>query len=417
LGDKNDLKFEVENYPELQKKMKISAEIIQKNRKIGEAFLYGCLFTAIICNCKKCEPFLVGGKIKNMIILGTGGSVQTALALSGLFKVKLYPIVSSRPYEIKRVLEQCNPENTIVLPISRGGKTLDTNSTIEIFKDYPMIGLASQGPMFEFLKKKNVPIVDVPDLSGRFAASVCSVGLIPGIIGGINIKEFLDYQDEAYKLFKNLEQPDLNPALQLATYFNILYNNGYRNIFSMPYSSYLEGAVGLFVQEISESSGKEDKGILGTSQPAPLCQHSVLELLMGGSKGHTSPLLWTSENEPEDISINNPSFSINNQTGLSIINYQADATFQALISQNVPSSKISVKNIDLKSLSQLIALIQTTVYYYCMLTNVNWESNPLVVVGKEICNKAMKENKDFIQRRLERKSIAKDQFRKLKFNL
>lgn len=414
------LQFEVEYYPELSGEMlKNSADRIKSNAKNwAKPFFMDVHSHADISQLRKvCEPFLKHGKLKNMIILGTGGSIQTALALSGLFKLKLYPIVSSRPYEIKRVLEQCTPENSIVLPISRGGKTLDTNSTIDIFKNFPMIGLASQGPMYEFLKQKNVAIVDVPDLSGRFAASVCSVGLIPGILGGLDVDAFLKYQEDAYTILKDLDTIKENPALQLASYFNILYNNGYRNVFSMPYSSYLEGAVGLFVQEISESSGKENKGILGTAQPAPLCQHSVLELLMGGSKGHTSPLLWTTDSEPEDIAINNPTFSIHNQTGLSLINYQADATFQALIGQNVPCSKISVKNVDLKALSHLIAFIQTTVYYYCMLTNVNWESNPLVVVGKEICNKAMKENKDFNQRKLDRKSIAKNQFNNLKFNL
>jgi glucose-6-phosphate isomerase len=288
---------------------------------------------------------------------------------------------------------------------------------LEVFKNYPMIGLASQGPMFEFLKQKNVPIVDVPDLSGRFAASVCSVGLIPAILGGIDVDLFLKSQAEAYSIFKNLDNIKENLALQLAAYLKVLYNNGYRNLFNMPYSSYLEGAVGLFVQEISESSGKDNLGLLGTSQPAPLCQHSVLELLMGGSKGHTSPLLWTTDKEPEDLPINNPKFDINNQTGLSLINYQADATFQALLSQNVPSTKISLNSYDIQSLSHLIAFIQTTVYYYCMLTNVNWENNPLVVVGKEICNKAMKENKNSQQRQKDRKEIAKSHFSNLNFKL
>ena len=69
-------------------------------------------------------------KIKNIIVLGTGGSIQTLLALKHLAKKKLYPITSSRAVELKHCLDATNPEDSIVIPISRGGETLDVNSTI-----------------------------------------------------------------------------------------------------------------------------------------------------------------------------------------------------------------------------------------------------------------------------------------------
>ncbi len=41
-------------------------------------------------------------KIKNVIVLGTGGSIQTLLAIKHLSKKKLYPITSSRAVELKK---------------------------------------------------------------------------------------------------------------------------------------------------------------------------------------------------------------------------------------------------------------------------------------------------------------------------
>ncbi|MHA1869356.1 MAG: hypothetical protein ACTSXF_00270, partial [Promethearchaeota archaeon] len=279
-----------------------------------------------------------GIDLKNLIILGTGGSIQTALALEGLMKVNLFPVYSSRPRELIRTLNKCKPEDSIVLPISRAGKTLDVNSTLKLFENYPILGLSSKGPMYEYLSERNVSLISVPDLSGRFAASVCSVGLVPALIGGIDVDLFLESLAEGYTEFKDFGDLNNNYALKFAIYLYENYLNGYRNVFNMPYSSYLEGSAGLFVQEISESSGKNGKGMLGTMQPAPLCQHSVLELLLGGSKGHTVPVLWTILKEPEDLTITNEKFGLKDLTAQQIINYQADATLEALIKQGVPSA-------------------------------------------------------------------------------
>lgn len=363
------------------------------------------------------KPFVDRENLKHLIILGTGGSIQTMKALEGLTKLEFHPITSSRPRELVHVLNACSPEESLVIPISRGGKTLDVNSTIHVFKDYPKMALSSKGPMYEYVKSLDIPILPVPDLSGRFAASICSVALVPAMISGIDVELFLENLATGYSEFKDLHDFEKNYALQYATYLYSLYNDGYRNIFSMPYSSYLMGTAGLFVQEISESSGKNHKGLLGTKQTAPLCQHSVLELLLGGSKGHTSPLLWTVSNEPDDIPINNPEFGLENQTALNIINHQADATFQALLGQKIPAAKLNLKNISVPSLAHAIAFVQSTIYYFCMLLNVNWESNPLVNVGKKICNEAIAANKNPEQRRSERVEVAKKHLGEMEFTI
>ncbi|MBN2156440.1 MAG: hypothetical protein JW776_10385 [Candidatus Lokiarchaeota archaeon] len=356
-----------------------------------------------------CNPILERSP-KNMVILGTGGSIQTTMALEGLLQRDFYPVVSSRPRELHQVLRKCSPQETIVIPISRGGETLDVNSTIEVFASYPMLGLSSQGPMYAYLKKKEIPILPVPDLSGRFAASISNVALVPAYLGGIDIDLFLRSLQDAYSEYKMQEHHNINLAMQLAIYLFVHYAKGFRNCFIMPYSSYLEGSAGLFVQEISESSGKENAGMMGTKQEAPLCQHSVLELLLGGSKGHTIPFLWTTRSEPRDVEIHNASFGLENQTALKIINHQADATFQALLTQKVPSAMLNLKEITIQGMAQLIAFIQSTIYYFCVLLDVNWENNPLVNTGKSICNKAIQSNLSVEQRKAQRKKIASEQF-------
>lgn len=347
--------------------------------------------------------------LKNIIVLGTGGSIQTLLALKHLSQRKIYPITSSRAIELRNCLNDTNAEDSLVILISRGGETLDINSTIGIFvkNGYKFLGLSSKGTMNEILKIIDCPILDVPDLSGRFAGSISNVGIIPAYLSGIKIEDFLIGLDQGYKIFMNF---DLNPALEFAIFLFELYNKGYKVVFSMPYSINLEGSIGLFVQEISESTGKEGKGLMGAYQSAPLCQHSVLEYLLGGTKGSVVPILWTIENEIPDLMLESSIEYVNGQSAQTIINYQADATFQALLEQRVPSAKISINNPDESNIGNIISFIQSTIYYLCLLLDVNWASNPKVVIGKKICNEALKNRDTVEQRRTEREKLARSSF-------
>jgi glucose-6-phosphate isomerase len=179
----------------------------------------------------------------------------------------------------------------------------------------------------------------------------------------------------------------------------------------MPYSKNLKGSVGLFVQEISESTGKEEKGLMGTYQSAPLCQHSVLEYLLGGTKGAAIPILWTIDNENTDLLLESSIDYINGQNAHTIINYQADATFQALLEQSVPSAKIVINSPSESDIGQLISFIQSSIYYLCLMLNVNWASNPKVIIGKEICNEALKNNLTAEERKVKRQKVVDTSFK------
>ena len=200
-------------------------------------------------------------------------------------------------------------------------------------------------------------------------------------------------------------------AIELATFLFNLYKKGYKMVFSMPYSKNLEGSVGLFVQGISESTGKDEKGMIGTYQAAPICQHSVLEYLLGGTKGIVVPILWTITNEYPDIELNSSISYVDGQSAQTIVNYQANATFQALIQQQVPSVKISIEDPLENNIGHLIALILSSIYYLCLLLNVNWANNPKVIIGKKICNEALKEKITLEQGLKIRREIAKEKFK------
>jgi glucose-6-phosphate isomerase len=354
-----------------------------------------------------CDPFLANG-LKNIIVLGTGGSIQTLMALQYLASRRIIPLASSRPSELKEALKTTTPKDSVVVPISRGGETLDINSTISLFKQYPMIALAARGAMLDLVKSLKAVIMDVPDLTGRFAGSCTNVGIVPAYLAGIKVQEFLEGTAAGYKIYRSAKDMTDNAALKFAAFLYHLHEKGFSNIFSMSYSRWLEGTVGLFVQEISESSGKQGKGLLGTSQPAPLCQHSVLELILGGRRNHALPLLWDIHTDPDNLALESSLPDLRGRTALDVIRYQADATFEAILAQGLPAAKISIEAPTEKNIGQLIAFIQSVVYYLCLMLDVNWADNPMVLTGKKICNEAMAQNLTDAQRRANREKVVRE---------
>ncbi len=357
-----------------------------------------------------CDPLIEKG-LEHVIVIGTGGSIQTMLALMPFCERPVHPIMSSRPTELKDLFKIPGiKEKSVVVPISRGGETLDINSVLFLFTRYKMLGLNSKGAMNGILKTLGSPIMDVPDLSGRFAGSCTNVGLVPAYLAGINIDVFVTGLEEGYELYSMKMPYSANISKKLAYYLFRSYKNGIRNVFNMPYFSWLEGVVGLWVQELSESTGKNNLGLLGTSQAAPICQHSVLELLLN-KQFHTLPLLWTIDKDPNDMPLNSTIPHVQDKTAAQTILYQANATFEALLRKGNPAGMIALDVPTVKNMGHLISFIQSTVYYTCMLFNVNWADNPNVLLGKEICNKAMSAKKSWGDLREARKQVASEQFK------
>jgi glucose-6-phosphate isomerase len=406
------LKLKLEYYPNINEDLlRESIKIIQENKSKWDApFFFNTKSYLNLEEIKQSTQLFINDSIKNIIVLGTGGSIQTLVALKHLTRKKIFPVTSSRAVELIGCLKKTTPESSVVIPISRGGETIDINSTIGTFikEGYQFLGLSSMGTMNKILKEINCTILDVPDLSGRYAGSVTNVGIVPAYLAGVNIEEFLSGLAEGYKIFSNYNR---NPALEFATYLFNLYKKGYKAVFSMPYSKNLEGSVGLWVQGISESTGKDEKGMIGTYQSAPLCQHSILEYLLGGTKGTIIPVLWMLNNEMDDIVLESSISYISGQTAQTIVNYQANATFQALIQQGVPSVKINIEDPYEKNMGHLISFILSSIYYLCLLIDVNWATNPKVIIGKKICNDALKDKISDDKQEKIRRNIAKEQFK------
>ena len=131
---KTKVKFEC--YPEINDtRIKDSINIINKNKENWDPpFFFDTKTNLDIQKLRKITDQFITDNLKNVIVLGTGGSIQTLIALKHLAKRKIFPVTSSRAVELKGCLDKTSPEDSIVITISSGGETLDINSTIGTFQ-------------------------------------------------------------------------------------------------------------------------------------------------------------------------------------------------------------------------------------------------------------------------------------------
>ena len=158
------LNINIEYYPNIKENLKKeSLDYISNNIDKWDApFFTDTKSNLNLENIKQISQHFLNNNLKNIIVLGTGGSIQTLLALKHLSKKRIFSITSSRAVELQNCLEKTTPEDSVVIPISRGGETLDVNSAIGIFlkKGYNFIGLSSKGSMNDMLKEIGCPILD-----------------------------------------------------------------------------------------------------------------------------------------------------------------------------------------------------------------------------------------------------------------
>ena len=130
-----DLNLQLEYYPRLSNgTLAKSINLLKNNKsKWDEPFFIDTKSHVNVDKIKQASEPFIRSELKNIIVLGTGGSIQTLSALKHLSKKNIYEITSSRAVELDHCLKATSPDDSIVIPISRGGETLDVNSTIGIF--------------------------------------------------------------------------------------------------------------------------------------------------------------------------------------------------------------------------------------------------------------------------------------------
>lgn len=247
------------------------------------------------------EAGRIANQTKHLIVFGTGGSslgAQTLLSLApAAGAVKITFIDNLAPEITEATLKAMDPAASHFLVISKSGYTMEViaQSLIALENMSRILGEGALREHFTFItqpgdnplrsiaKEWSIPVLDHdPDLTGRFSV-FSSVGLLPALIGGVDITETLAGARAVLGQALAGAALDAIPAVAGALFSASAerYGNCFIHVM-MPYVNRLQMLTKWFVQLWAESLGKKGRGTTPVAALGPLDQHSQLQMFLDG---------------------------------------------------------------------------------------------------------------------------------------
>ena len=346
-------------------------------------------------------------KIKNIVVVGIGGSSLGAKAVYNFLKPikdmkrRLLFFESTDPLNISELIKEIDIDKSHFIIISKSGRTVET---ISIFKyiysknqnrnSYTFI--TDRGSNLDrFAKSIGSKIFYIPSMVGGRFSVLSSVGLVPLALCGIDIKTLLKGAKKIKKSF--FEDGDIKSTLLDKAIFYAKNHEKYSINTLFAYSEGLKYFTEWYAQLWGESLGKIQNssilnigltpiGIIGSRD-----QHSFLQLIMEGKRDKSVTFIKIKEHKSK---LKVPDITLANLEDLDIlngiefgdlINMQCDSIIEALLNEkDIPVDEVIISRVDEKSIGELV-------YYYELLTsligrlfNINTYNQNGVEAGKII---------------------------------
>ena len=268
-----------------------------KPTKGGEHFIFVPHDIDNLQNVMKVKEKLNAEKVKYIVVIGIGGSdLGTRAIYEALFghfdklqpnrfpKMIFVEAVDENYLEMLKAFldaEISNTEEVLINAVSKSGTTLETVTNLHsLLDDFPnmqerlVITTAKGSPLWKEGKEKNIALAEIPtDLSGRFSV-FSAVGLLPLACAGIDVTALLEGAMAATN--------DLEEAAQSAVCIFENYNKGKKLLDSFFFDPELETLGEWYEQLVSESLGKQGKGITPMTSIGSNDLHSEAQLDLGG---------------------------------------------------------------------------------------------------------------------------------------
>ena len=358
---------------------------------------------------QKGNTLLSEGKIKDIVIIGIGGSSLGIKAIDSLLvakkssSVNLHFFENSDPINISQTLKRLKKESSLFIVISKSGGTIETTSifkTVIAYFDLDLDGEDRERVMAitdagsslsQFAESYNIKQFNIPDnVGGRFSV-LSAVGIIPLTLAGYDTKALLSGAGVFLeRLFSGKEMHLLEKACY---YYENAKTHSINVLFS--YANDLENLTKWYVQLWGESLGKIDStgnsvGMTPIGLIGAVDQHSFLQLVIEGPKDKTVTFINIDDFE-NDLTIPEISLKhiektdfINGKTFNELINAQCNATRQSLIDNGVPTDGITISKINEENIGAMIIYYELLTSLTGTMLKINTYDQPGVELGKTI---------------------------------
>lgn len=360
---------------------------------------------------KKLVNRLKRKKIKNLVILGIGGS---SLGTETIFDALLHPfhnyssdlrnglpqyfiLDNIDPHKINRIAAMIEKDiqHTLLVVISKSGETPETISQFMIFKklmetkkDFKeriiLITDHKKGILKAIADKEGYSVLNVPDgVGGRFSV-LTPVGLFPTAFMGIDIDTIARGASDMADHIKKKKYRD-NVAIVLASVLYLMDRSGKNIHVIMPYCERLSGFADWFRQLEGESLGKESLGPTPTKSMGVTDQHSQLQLYAEGPKDKCIMFLYSAK-EKRPIPGTFPYIDELNYLAkkdlAELFHAEFLGTSLSLTEAQTPHFTVLLNDIDAYNLGAVFFLYEMAIAYLGYLYNINPFDQPGVELGK-----------------------------------
>lgn len=351
-------------------------------------------------------------KFDDVVILGTGGSSLGGQALTALKSIKKVEQKSPNIHFVDNIdsciflniLDTLNPKTTGVIAISKSGNTAETLMQIltlieawqscEEFTTTDNMCIISEpnaNALQEVACQFFIPtLVHPTDVGGRFSVFT-AVGLLPGLLAGLDMEKFCDGALSAF--YECMQQPidQSTPLLAAMTHDGFL-KEGINQFVLFAYSNNLIKFCDWFCQLWGESLGKKrsDGEIFGTTPIRSIGatdQHSQLQLYLDGPRDkhfrffvlenqvHLSPV--------QSIILHPACKALLGKNMGQLMTAEQKATIDTLRASNKPVSVIQIENLDEHTMGVLMMHSMLETLATASIWGINPFDQPAVEDGKK----------------------------------
>ncbi len=353
-------------------------------------------------------------RFRHMVVLGIGGSALGTRALQKAFfpcqdrfghaGPWLWVLDNVDAAELESIMTTLDPAETLIVPVSKSGGTIETLAQYFITRDWMCRTLpeswrehfifvtdARTGFLREEAERENIPALNVPDnLGGRYSV-ISAVGMLPAAFMGLPWQEFLDgIQSVNAQLVDNpgsAETLRKHPAWRLANWCSDLYLNDYSQLIFFSYIPAWASFGQWFGQLWAESLGKNGKGTMPLPAVGVTDQHSLQQMFLDGPKDKGCIQLHCSDT-PQDLrfpqTIPDAWSWLRGKPFAELLQAETLGAAAALARHGVPLTRLRVKHADMHSAGEIMGLLMATTVLTGLIMDINPLDQPAVELGKRL---------------------------------
>ncbi|MFO7793829.1 MAG: hypothetical protein R6V35_02525 [Candidatus Nanohaloarchaea archaeon] len=332
---------------------------------------------------------------ENLVVIGNGGSVTSFRALNYAFRDEhsknVEIITTMEPGYLKHVERSLDKEDTLVMPISKSGNTTGVIESTLFFlnRGYDIRPLTSRGGLLhEISEKKDIEIIEHPDIGGRFTG-LSETALAPASLLGLDVEEIFNQGRKAHERFweSGSDAQVLAEALYQAE------GRGFNEVLTPFYSTRLFGFYPLLVQLMHESVCKRGEGQTFYGDLGPEYQHHTNQRMFGGRE-NVIPIFIESSHEHQTLEVDEELRELDlrgrklgdldGQKLENSLNAEASGVKKALRDENRPFIELKIEEVSYGSIGEFMALLQFLSVYSGWIRDVNPFNQPDVEKSKEL---------------------------------